>query len=444
VTVAVPWVLWLTGAAVLGTVVAHLFNVGRPPSLVLPTARFVPVTRTQAMTRSPLPRDRRVLLLRVLALLAIGAACAGVQGALPNERVRTLLVADVHAADSAPLREALRTYAPVAAVVLRNGRVLTGDPLRVDTLTWPASADGSLAGALLAARRAAPAIAAGADSLQLVLLSGLEADATSLALPLVRQQWPGRVTVVAVPRAAPEADGGAAIVAERPVLGADVRSPRADDIVTAALAWHTFPVPVAVRVVRGDTLAPADLAHAEGGGVVVHWPLTPAATDSAAAVIARGVALVTPLQRDRSAVVSSSAIAWWPDGRAAVTERGVGAGCVREVGFAAPEGDALLLPSARGLVQALLGACGVRTPARLGTAPRASLTDSSRASRTDVSYTLLADSARTLATPRALSSAPAAPPRALTGWLLALGAALLVLEWLLRDRLRPAAREGSA
>jgi hypothetical protein len=212
----------------------------------------------------------------------------------------------------------------------------------------------------------------------------------------------------------------------------DVRTSLADDVVAAALAWHAGPTAAALRVVRADRLAADDSSHARAGGVVVHWPIARAGTDSAFAVVARGVALVTPLVRDRAVTASPAAIAWWPDGSAAVVEQAVGDGCVRTVGFAAPAGDALLSPSARGLVTALRDACRGAAAVAKGPPP-SPLSDAERA--------LIADASGALATPRALAMAPPAPPRALTLGLLALGALLLALEWLLRDRLRQPARE---
>jgi len=76
IAVQAPWVLWVSGAAALGVVLAHLLSVGRPPELALPTTRFVPAGPLEAVSRARALRDLLLLLLRVLVVLLAGALLA--------------------------------------------------------------------------------------------------------------------------------------------------------------------------------------------------------------------------------------------------------------------------------------------------------------------------------------------------------------------------------
>jgi hypothetical protein len=453
-TVATPWILWLTGAAVLGTLVAHLFSLGRPSALVLPTARFVPPSRAVTRTRSLVPRDRLLLALRLLALLAIGLACAGVAWRAGRAPVATFVLLDLEARDSLAARAVVTAQPALAGVVLRSGRVL--DSAVGAGASLPDVGDGSLAGALLAARRAAASRAMGADSVALVVVSRFGQDATTPALSLVRATWPGRVelrevTGAAVATADAEtAEAAPADEATDAVSAADavqrtlptvevVRSARADDVVAAAFAADEAASidgePArSVRVVRASLLRSDDSAHARAGGVLVHWPAEDASGDTTSAVVARGMALVTPLARRRALSVLDTPVrtrpdddttprlepvVWWPDGAPAAVQQSLGAGCVRTVGFAAPEGDALLTPAARGVLDALRAPCAGLAMPPLDALARA----------------MLRDSLAPLATPAQLGAPVVSPSVATARWLLALGVLLLLLEWVLRDRL---------
>ena len=70
--------LWLAVAAIAAGVVfaLHLITTRRPPAAPLPTARFVPGGDARAASRASRPTDVPLLLLRVLALVLLGAAVA--------------------------------------------------------------------------------------------------------------------------------------------------------------------------------------------------------------------------------------------------------------------------------------------------------------------------------------------------------------------------------
>ncbi len=394
-TVAIPWVLWVTGLSVLGLVAAHLLSVGRPPVLVLPTARFVPEGALESVSRARRPSDLALLLVRVLALLLAGAAFADVRMAPSRVPVASVAVLDGFAQpDTTAWRAAMRqafdglvrdSSWSLRAAVLWDGRVLRGEAgvLRAaldtialdgdgDAARMPSRSAHSLAGALLSARRLAPSLAPFADSLALVVVSPLREDATSDALRAVRSAWPGRIAFVSPPALARAPDTASVLAPARDRVA--VRAREGDAVLAAFRLAGALPA-APTRVVRLGLTAD-DSTFARNGGVLVWWPdamesdsgaaraaaanaapANAAPADSGGAVIANGRALVAPLPRTRRVHASPTTLAWWPDGAPAISEEPLGVGCVRTVGFAPPGGDALLNASARGVLSALAAPC---------------------------------------------------------------------------------------
>ena len=146
-------------------------------------------------------------------------------------------------------------------------------------------------------------------------------------------------------------------------------------------------------------------------------------------MVANGIVLIgSGIERLSSPDSSATTIVWWADGSPAATEQPLGAGCIRNVAFSAPDGDAMIGESARGVLSALAAPCGVRgvlsEPGRLTERDREQLAGNG----------LLA---------------PAAPYRAqtipspLARWLLLAALALLVVEMLARVRSRAAGATAS-
>lgn len=440
-SVAFPWVLWGTIGAVVGVVVAHLLSVTQPRALWLPTSRFVPDRAVRAVSRANTPRDVPLLMVRVLLLLCIGCALAGVTwlGAR-RESVRTMLAIDGRAivagdrvllvrAITDALQRAARNNAPVRAVLLGDTLVHVSDPaLAAATLdsvmrARPGRASSSLGATLLRARRAAPALANGADSVALVVMSLERADVTAAALESIRATWPGRIEFVPVPpRARPD---DSASRRDQVLVRAS-----ADDVVAAA--YQRWPDLAAARtlVVR-DSVTDADSVAASSGAAVVVWMseaippqwlrLTDTADATAFAIVAADGALVAPMRRIARAPQASRALVWWPDGSAAATEETLGAGCVRWVGFAPPPGDALLSVEARPVLAALASACGELLS--IGTAPAL-----------DSAQLRQLAGVGALATRAGLDATSPPPVSPLTRWLLVAALLLLVLETLMRTR----------
>lgn len=363
---AIPWIFAMAAVAAVGVVLLHFLSVQQPRVLSLPTTRFVPEHEAQAVSRQAKPSDLLLLALRVLALLAAGAALAGVRCGRAGARVVHLVAIDAsRRADSAAVLRRVAVWRADAAIA---------DDVR-PTPMWVRGLHDDPGAAIAAAIRTAAAAAQQNPALaELSLSVMMPATVRSRAgWDAWRGQWPGTIGVLAaavLPRAA-----GLTVR----VVG--VASTEDDAVVASVLARGWTPRDgddADVTVVRSRAL---DLGEVFGGvgdtsTIVVHWPVDGAPrgwqarvpADSVGAVAAAGVALVSRYGRASSApAVSDSvmALAWWGDGPPAAVERIRGNSCVREVGIAIPGGsDLLLSPSADGLLEALRTPCGgVRVPA---------------------------------------------------------------------------------
>jgi hypothetical protein len=372
---------------------------------MLPTARFVPGGDARAASRASRPTDIPLLLLRILALLLLGAAFAR-----PVTRTSGAALARVVIADRA--RGATGDVRDSAATVLRAGDrlVIADSGARIvrdgaaDTLRALAmsGARGSLSAALVAARRAARELTPRADSVELVVVSPVTADEFDAATRPLAAEWPGRIRVI---RTKP-----APLVRQRITLVTSTPN----DPLSPAVAALAGGAGVARTTIFARELTGADSALARAGGAVLHWPPLAAGTITARGVWATGVTLVAPLGR-RAVDTAGTVIARWADGGAAVTERGIGSGCIRDVGVGLPlAGDLTLQPAFARFLRAVTLACGER----LAPVPVADSLISSlaRAGAAAEARLLRSDD----------ESSPLAP------WLV--GAALLVLsaEWLAR------------
>lgn len=455
---------WLAlGVGVAAVLVAlHAITVGRPRPAWLPTARFAPDRAPRAERRLARPADQRLLAIRVLAALLAALALARPVREPERRRVARLVLADVSdAATHTAVVDRVRGLAGAGDVVVafaaapRPPLVLGGVPrTSTDTVTRRASLDSALApsaadsgvpaslsAALVAARRAAPALAAGADSLELVVVSPFPREAADAATLAVRGVWAGRARLLSVGDAGaaarvPDGRGGVApraTVAAPAAARVALRGGPADDALAAALALAGVARDDAapVRVVRG-VAADADRAWAMGAGhALVVWPATAGvgapgggaagASPGAEAFAADGWAVVGAF--GRRAVGDSAArlgrvLARWADGGAAAVERATGRGCVRTVGVSVPQvGDAALRPGFVALLPALLGPCG---------APR----DRAALAAADLSRLAGVGPLLAAAPLRAVRSVRARDP--LGAALLALAAALLLAELPLR------------
>lgn len=449
-TFLAPFMLVVGGLAATAAIALHLLTTRRPPSAVLPTARFVPVCEARAVSRSRTPTDLVVLAGRVLAVLLLGAAFAGPVLDAPGPPVRSVVMLDVSAsvADvAAAARLAATRVTEGGAVVLfdTSAREMTTDEVteavaaaRATSAAGPSfatrhyrapaprAAQGILSAALVAATRAARRVSRGADSVRLVLVSPLAEQEFDAATEALRAEWPGGIDVVRVP------------VLTDTALGGPVRlvSPLADDPIMPALArLHSTRGAHEVRIVRRRPSASDSAWSTERGRVLVVWPSPGEATPVADGVTAFGVrptTIVAPLVRmplDASVTGADGAtqrnsahsefrvIARWRDGAAAATESVLAAGCVRQVAVGIPlAGDLTLRVPFQQFLAAMVEPCG---------GARGGAVNDSIADR-------LAGGAQA-ASARSLAAGASYDPR-IAALLLALALVALGAEWLVRRR----------
>ena len=361
-TFLAPLFMYIGLAVAAGAVALHFIVTRQPQSTPLPTARFVP-QGTVRVTTIAAPEDRLLLLLRVLLVLLVAAAFAR-PVLVPRRRpVLRVVLADVSraVASDAELRDSVRAVLrpgdalvvfDSAARAIRDHATDSAAALRLTT------GDARLTPALIVALRAASEMRAGADSLELVLVSPLPARAADGATPTVRALWPGRARLV---RVAARPDSGAAAGGAAIVAAAD------DPIIAGAVAAQLSARDATTRIVRGAATAGDSAWAASGRRALVRWPAAAApagwsarpAPDTVGAVIAGETALVAPLvRRWRLASPGGRVIARWLDGEPAATERALGAGCIRDVAIEIPtRGDLVFRPSFGDFLRALAAPC---------------------------------------------------------------------------------------
>jgi hypothetical protein len=402
-----PSALVIGGLATLIVVALHFITRSEPRPEAFPTARFVPDRSLRARARTLSLSDLILLALRALAVLALAAAVAGPLRASAQGRVLRIIALDRSraVANAAEVRDSARSLARAgdAVVAFDTGAALVA----LDSLALT-GARGSLSVALAGSIGMATRLADRADSIELVIVSPFGADELDDATLRVRRTWPGRIRLVRV----------AAATTTTWLSRVEAQSTN-DDPVVAALALAGARAPAAsIRLVRA-ALTSSDTAWARGAGhVLVHWPATDVAswqrravTDTVGAAVVGRAVIVAPFARRWT--LAGQAVARWVDGEAAAVEQAIGDGCIRDVAIPVdPASDLALRPAFRAFLSALLVPCGgARGAGAMSAADLQSLAGPPGASH--VGTAPLRDPAR---------SSPMTP------WLLALGAALLIVE----------------
>jgi hypothetical protein len=227
-TFLAPGFLIAAVAAAVGMVLLHFIVTRRPRSIAFPTARFIPDASVAARTRSVQLSDLLLLAVRVLTVLLIGAALARPVFAPRRESVVRVIAADVSGsiASIAEVRDSVRA-------TLRRGDALVA----FDTAAWTvespdslanrsgARMPGSLSAGLIEALRSASHVRAGADSVELVIVSPATAEEADRATLSIRREWPGRARLVSV--AAAETPDSAKLAASPITFAAADRPPYA-------------------------------------------------------------------------------------------------------------------------------------------------------------------------------------------------------------------------
>jgi hypothetical protein len=411
-----PSALIVAGVAALAAIALHFIARSRPVAESLPTARFVPHRPVHARARSMALSDVLLLLLRVAAVLVLGAAVAAPVFAAARGRVTRIILAD-RSRDVADVREARDSV----RALLRDGDVLVAFDTAAARVSGtaidsaPVDAAGSLSSALAMAMRVAAQISAKTDSIELDVVSPLAVEELDDATLKIRAEWPGRVRVV--PLRAPTTNARAPRVESNAAQ---------NDIVLAGLSLAGVLRPSGdVRVVRGHATA-ADSAWArDSGNVLVHWPVSDSAADWQPRATIDAIGGVTSSSGTligrfpRAWTLNGRALARWVDGEPAAVEHSIGRGCIRDVGIVFdPASDITLRAPFRQFVARLLEPCGgIRRTERADSAVIAALAGGSELPRF-APATALRD--------RTTESSSRTP------WLLGLGALLLIIELVAR------------
>ena len=405
-----PSALAIAGVAALIAAALHLIARSRPIAEALPTARFIPLRGVHARTRSIAMSDVMLLLLRIAAIAAIGAAIAAPIVARARGRVTRILVVDRSRAGAsvAELRDSARS------VMAGAGRVIAFDSVprvvarsAIDSMSL-SSARGSLSAALVAAARDAAGLAEQSDSIELVVVSPFAAEEMDAATLRIRGSWPGRVRLVTV--------SGSRVLDDAPRIES---TSDVDDPVIAGLSLMAAKgANRAVRIVRGR-ITPVDSAWSrDSGHVLVHWPAADSAADWPRRANIDAIGGVTSAtgtlvgRFPRNWALGGRAAARWADGEPAAVEIRTGGGCVRHLAILLdPTSDLTLREPFRRFAAALLEPCGgARSSRRVDDSTLARLAGTGPLAVADV---LRGGEGRS---------------SAFTPWLLVIGAVLLLVE----------------
>jgi len=377
VTFLAPAFLLAAGLMAAAIVAIHFIIAREPRTVPLPTARFVPARPVRTRSRWMRPQDLLLMLLRMLVVLAVGAALAKPVYSPPRrELVRILLVDRSGAvADPAEVADSARAlFREGDAVVLFDSGSTVVRTGALDSLAGltRSQAGGRLSAGLITALRTASDMRERADSFELAIISPFAVEEVDLATDSIRALWPGSVRLVRV-----------AMSADSVVPAKVAFDGEADDPLRLAIPGEraaSDSLSANVLVVRATPDA-ADSARARDGAVtLVHWPATHeiadgaagqavppawtarAAPDTMGGLTAGGQVVVAPFERwaEYRAPDSTAArvVARWATGEPAAVEEAYGSGCIRTVMVGVPSrGDLVLQPRFSRLVAELTRAC---------------------------------------------------------------------------------------
>lgn len=423
-TFGAPGYLGAAAALAAGVVALHLLVVRVPPSRVLPTARFVPMGRTETRRVARWPESLAVLAARVALLLFAGAAFARPSwdgGRVPVRRVVVVdWSGDVRSVGE--VRDSARVWVrPGDGLVVFDSAARTGSAAGIDSLPLATTAaPGSISAALVSALRAAADLRSRAESVAIVVVSPVTAGEVDAATEPVRRMWLGGIRVVRVAgRVVPPVVG----------RGIDLRGAGDDPlraILSATRASATDSA--ATRVVRGAAPGAADSAWArDGGRALVWWPAASGAVrDTIGGLVAGGAVAVAVFPRSATVLRGGGAtvVGRWADGGVAAVEAPLGAGCVRTAVVPVPDDRA----DVRRVFAALAGPCAA--DARASARPAA-----------DSVVRMIAGVGSAAVPAAAIVAAESDRPSPIVACCVGLALVAAVVEWWLRRR--PMVRTGA-
>jgi hypothetical protein len=348
-----PGWIWVAALTSIAVIAIHLIAWRQPRTAILPTVRFVPDEPARRAARTIRLADLVLLALRVALVMCGGLAMARpVFGSRPAGSATVIAVASV--VDSAARRDSIdgisRGSGHTSVVVFdTTAQVMSGDAALRES---PRRVDHSLSVGLLSAIREARRLKTQYDTVRIAVVAPFTRSSFDNATAEVRALWPDSIRLIRMPMPDRTRDAG---LVEFAATG--------DDPVVAGirLAQATGLIRGRSRVVR-EGRAPAP----DSGQSVLLWPsASPDGNGHVDAVYAGGITAIgqfTPVPMNDSGTV----IAWWGNGAPAARESRQGFGCIRAVGFDAPEvGDFVLTPSFQRLAAQLLAPCGDMQTAEL-------------------------------------------------------------------------------
>jgi hypothetical protein len=368
-TFLAPGFLWGAVLVAAGIVALHFIVTRQPRASILPTARFVPDSAATATVRDARPSDLLLMLLRVLVVLAAGAALAK-PVIKPSRRADARLflmdasrsVANVgEAADSVK-----KLYRAGDAVIVFDSAARSLGARGFDSLAAIRGSDaqGNLSAGLIASLREGNMARDRADSLELVIVSPFADEEHDAATDSIRRLWPGRARVVRVTAREDSAVvGGGAI---------EIRS-GSDDPLAVAVSLASKQQPRAnTRIVRNATIIADDAGWGSSSGhVLVIWPtdgrplfaVPHVPVDQSGGIMSGEVRVIAAFDRrwmfPADSLRAGRVVARWADGRPAAVEKRVGQGCIRSVAIpVAAVGDLVIRPEFIALVREIAAPCG--------------------------------------------------------------------------------------
>lgn len=362
-TFLVPEFFFASLAVGAAVVALHFIVTRQPTAAILPTARFVPNLPATATSRATRPSDLLLMLLRVLLVLAVGAALA--RPIFKPSREATARVILVDASRSVGnvqevRNSALQYYRNGDAVLVFDSaaRVVNGnisDSLRAIAKTTRA---GNLSGALISALRAGSSMRDKSDSLELVVVSPLAANEFDAATDSIRKLWRGRARIVRA---------GAAPIAAAANEPVQLKAASSDPL---AVTVSRLAPSSAARLVRSGPTSDDLKWASESSGALIDWPVsvrprgaTPRARlDTIGGVVGDRAMVVAAFPRQwtysADSIRGARVVARWTDGEPAAVEWSEVSGCERSVAIPVnPIGDFPLMSSFARFVAEMTASC---------------------------------------------------------------------------------------
>jgi len=361
-TFLAPGFLYAALAVAAGIAALHFIVTRQPRAAVLPTARFVPDSPATAIVRDARPSDLLLMLLRMLIVLAAGAALARPVIKPSRELSGRVFLVDASraVADTREAADSLkRLYRAGDAVIVFDSSART---LRsADSLATikRAAVRGNLSGALIASLRAASSMRDRVDSVDLVLVSPFAAEEFDAATDSIRKLWKGRARLIRTnARVDTTLARGNAI---------ELRSSSDDALAVTTAIANKSANRSGARLIR-NALSPNDTTSS--AQPVVVWPVSErppfaiaSSPDVSGGITTGATQVVAPFNRrwrfPTDSIRSARVIARWADGEPAAIEKEIGQSCIKSVAIPVVGiGDLVIRSEFVALVNSIASPCG--------------------------------------------------------------------------------------